>query len=184
MRGRKPKPIHDREVEGGTGGQGTVSHRPLPQKVQVGGLITAEELAEPPADLPEAGKKLWLRDVQRLIDVGIVDRVDIGALEALCTFYARAKQAGRVIKSEGMFTQGSVGQLREHPAVRIERDSWRSFLTLAEQYALTPVARTRLGIADLARRSLAADLEDRIGRPDFRPVQVLDGEVHDADVVG
>lgn len=154
-----------------------VSHRGVPEAVQVGGRATPDDLAEPPDDLPADAKDLWRRDVATLVEVGIVDRVDRAALEGLCIAYARAKQAGRVVKSEGFFTGGSRGQLREHPAVKIERESWRMFLTLAEQYALTPVARTRLGMAELGRRTLQADLHERLGAPSFEPV--IDGSVAD-----
>jgi P27 family predicted phage terminase small subunit len=170
------KSAEQRRLEGGTGRNGAVSHRPQPEIVQVGGRATPEELAEPPEHLPADAKDYWRRDVQKLIDVGIVDRVDIGGLEALCIAYARATQAGRVVKSEGLLTQGSIGQLREHPAVRIERDAWNMYQRLAEQYGITPLGRTRLGLADLSRRSMAADLAERLGKPQFERVPAQNGQ--------
>ena len=50
------------------------------------------------------------------------------------------------------------------PALRVERDAWQAFLRFAEQYALTPVARTRLGLAELHRRTLAEELDEQLGR--------------------
>src|SRR5947209_5189831 len=81
-------------------------------------------------------------------------RVDMPMLEAMSIQYARAMQARRVLRSEGLFTSGSVGQLREHPAVKIEREATTLFARLAEQFALTPASRSRLGMAELHRRSL------------------------------
>jgi len=169
--GRKPKPVEQRIREGVN-----VSHRPMPQPVLVGGRPMPGEWAQPPEDLPEDGKKLWREDVSRIIEVGIADRVDTAALESLCIAYARAKQAGRVIKSEGLFISGSYAQLREHPAVRIEAQSWDRFLRLAEQFGITPISRTRLGLAELGRRTLQHDLEERLGQPNFKPVPAQNGK--------
>jgi P27 family predicted phage terminase small subunit len=102
--------------------------------------------------------------------VGIVDRVDIPVLEQLATQYARIRQAQRVIAEVGHFELGSRGQVKEHPALKIEREATRTFLTLAEQYALTPVARTRLGLAELHRRTLQAEMTDALGTAELKPV--------------
>lgn len=147
-----------------------MSHRPLPEPVLVAGRPEAKDIAEPPAHLPEDAKDLWRNDVQKILEVGIADKIDMAALEAMCIAYARAIQAGRVVKSEGLFTQGSVGQLREHPALRIERESWMTFLRLAEQFGITPISRTRLGLAELGRRTLEHDLQERLGTPTFKRV--------------
>ncbi len=37
------------------------------------------------------------------------------------------------------------------------------FAKFAEQYALTPTARTRLGLAELKRRSLTDELDSELG---------------------
>ena len=44
----------------------------------------------------------------------------------------------------------------------IERDAQAAFLRLAEQYGLTPLARTRLGLVALKRRSLQEELQERV----------------------
>jgi P27 family predicted phage terminase small subunit len=169
---RQPKPIEQRLKEGvSASGRSDVSHRQVPRPVMIAGRPDVDELAEPPDYLPADAKALWRRDVQRLVEVGIVDRVDRGGLEAMCTCYARALQAGRVIKAEGLFAAGGHGQIRAHPAVAIEQQSWMMFFRFANDYALTPVARTRLGLAEVGRRSLTAELEDKLGRRERTIVQ-------------
>jgi len=87
-------------------------------------------------------------------------------------------KSGRAIAKEGMFTFGSRGQPREHPAVRIERDATVLYLRAAEQFGLTPVARTRLGLAELHRRSLHAEMDRALNDE-----PAIDGEaVDDGDV--
>jgi P27 family predicted phage terminase small subunit len=172
MRGRKPKPAEQRRLEGNPG------KRPLPDTVIVAGRPDVAEMAEPPDYLPEDGKDFWSETVAWLIDLGIVDRIDRFALEQVATQYARIRQAQRVIKADGHFARGSTGQLVEHPALKIERSATDLFLKLAEHYALTPIARTRLGLAELQARSLASELQDVLGEP-----EVVDDDDEDVDEV-
>jgi P27 family predicted phage terminase small subunit len=173
MRGRKPKPVEQRRLEGGR----DVSHRAVAQPLLVGGRPT-HQFDEPPDDLPDDAREFWAETIARLLEVGMLDLVDEAALRMLSTQYARWTQAGRVVAVDGHFSRGSTGQLVEHPAVRIERDAHQLFLRTAEQFGLTPMARTRLGLAELHRRSLHSEMEHALGGSD-----VLEGEVvGDGDV--
>jgi P27 family predicted phage terminase small subunit len=163
MKGRKPKPVEQRIREGNPG------HRPLPEPVLVSGRPDRGELAEPPAHLPDEAKEFWREHVSRLVEVGMVDRVDVPALEMMATQYALSRQAQRAIEEHGFFAEGSRGQMREHPAVRSQRDASTLFLRFAEQFGLTPSARARLGLAELHRRSLQAEMTDGLGAPKLRP---------------
>jgi P27 family predicted phage terminase small subunit len=99
--------------------------------------------------------------------MGIVDIIDRANLEALCMSYQRMMEARLAIAEDGPFSTGSMGQLVEHPALKIEREAQRDFLRFSEHYALTPIARTRLGLAEIARRTMQEELRERIGR---RPI--------------
>ena len=156
MRGRKPVPAEQRRLEGGR----DVSHRAVPDVLLVAGR-PADQLDIPPDDLPRDAQEYWRATVARLVEVGMIDLVDDAALRMLATQYARWRQAGRVVAEDGHFARGSVGQLREHPAVKIEREAHGLFLKTAEHFGLTPMARTRLGLAELHRRSLHAEMERR-----------------------
>jgi P27 family predicted phage terminase small subunit len=163
MQGRKPKPVEQKKAEGNPG------HRPLPEPLMVAGRPGLEEMATPPAHLPEDAKEFWRDSIVRLVEVGIIDRVDGPALEQLAVQYARIRGAQRVIAESGYFSKGSTGQIREHPALRIEREATNQFLKIAEHFALTPIARTRLGLAELHRRSLSSEMASGLGKPNLRP---------------
>ena len=178
MRGRKPKPVEQRRLEGGT----DVSHRSNPEVMLVAGRPT-HELDEPPDDLPVDAQEFWRDVVCRLVDVGMIDLIDEPALRMLATQYARWRQAGRVVNESGHFARGSIGQLREHPAVKIERESHGLFLKTAEQFGLTPMARTRLGLAELHRRSLHREMGQALGDDDSDE-PVVDGELVDDGDIG
>jgi P27 family predicted phage terminase small subunit len=159
MRGRKPTPVEQRIAEGNPG------KRPLPEPVVLERVREGDDhpLLTPPDHLPKAAKEAWLQTVPTLAKVGLLDSVDVLALEAMCIQYARARQAGVIIAAQGPVTRGSTGQLREHPSIATERNAHAMFLRFAEQYALTPSARTRLGLAELQRRQATEELADRLG---------------------
>jgi P27 family predicted phage terminase small subunit len=168
MRGRKPKPVEQRRREGGR----DVSHRPEPEMLLIAGRPQPAQLDEPPDELPVDAKRFWRDTVAKLVDAGMVDLVDEVALSMLATQYARWCQAGRVVAEFGHFATSSVGQLKEHPALKIERDAHAMFLRTAEQFGLTPVARARLGLAEIHRRTLAAEMTTALGAPELRPIVV------------
>ena len=158
MKGRPPKPTEQKLREGNPG------KRKLPEPVKVEGRPLPESLQAPEHLAPEA-KEAWDRIVPTLEQVGILDGVDMMALEAMVTQWARAKQAGRVVDEFGHAALGSTGQLVEHPALGTERAAMSLFLKFAEHYALTPVARTRLGLAEIQRKTMQQEISDKYGQP-------------------
>ena len=164
MRGRKPRSIEQRIREGNPG------KRPLPDVLIVGGRPIPSELAEPPEHLPEDGKEFWREVVPQLASIGMIDRVDVVSLELMATMFARIRQARRVIAEDGHFSLGAAGQIKEHPALKIERESIVVFSRLAESFGLNPTARARLGLAHLQGRALSAEITDLLGEPQLTPV--------------
>lgn len=153
----------------------------MPEPLLVGGRPVLGELEDPPTHLPEEAKEFWRESVTRLIEVGIIDRVDVPVLEQMSVQYARIRQAQKVIAVDGHFVPGSVGQLREHPALKIEKDATALFLKMAEHYALTPIARTRLGLAELHKRTLAKELQEGLGAPKLKKVAKQEPVLTDDD---
>ncbi len=107
----------------------------------------------------------------------MLDLIDEVALRMLATQYARWCQAGRVVAVDGHFARGAAGQLREHPAVKIEREAHGLFVKTAEQFGLTPMARTRLGLT--AAAPVHNEMEHALGSDD-----VINGEIDDDDDIG
>lgn len=66
-------------------------------------------------------------------------------------------------KVGNLIALGSTGQLTEHPAVDIARASSALVLRYLTEFAATPTARARLGLAVLEGRSLQKELEEDLG---------------------
>ena len=152
-----------------------MSHRAMPEPLLVAGR-PEHELDKPPAGLPLEAKRYWRKTVARLVEVGMIDLVDETGLKMLSTQYARWVGAGETIAKEGMFTVTAKGQPALHPAVREERDATILYLRAAEQFGLTPMARTRLGLAELHRRSLHMEMDRALDAPAIDGEAVDDGD--------
>lgn len=136
-------------------------------------------MAEPPEWLPADAKAFWRESITRLVEVGIIDFVDLPALEMLAVNYARWRQAARVVAADGHFVMAGNKNLRVHPAIKIEREASMAFLKLAEHFALTPVSRTRLGMAELHAKSLAMEIHDTLSGASEEAMEVIDLEPDD-----
>lgn len=160
---------------------GDVSHRPLPEPLLISGRPELTEFVEPPDDVGEFGAQWWREVVPQLIEVGMVDRVDEGALWILARTWDEYAKADAVVAEEGFFGAGAGGQIKEHPAVKIRARARQEYFKYAEQFGLTPMARTRFGLMDLHRRSLADELNKALSGGAEESVQ--DAEVvEDGDV--
>jgi P27 family predicted phage terminase small subunit len=157
MRGRKPIPVEQRRLEGRD-----VSHRPLPEPLLVAGRPELQELADPPEHLTAAAQDFWRDIVVQLVKVGMIDRVDRPALELICTTWDEYTKADRVVREQGFFAAGPTGTIKEHPALKMRRLARAEFFKYAEQYGLTPMARTRLGLAELHARTLEQELGEKL----------------------
>ena len=119
-------------MEGGTAGQGVVSHRPIPKVVEIAPQITNAPPA--PDDLPDKGKELWDAVMPWLCEVNAVQEVDVPALKAMCHSWAQAEHAKEVLEVQGYFVLGSMGQMTAHPAVAIMQAAHDRYLRFAQDF--------------------------------------------------
>jgi P27 family predicted phage terminase small subunit len=160
VRGPKPKPVERKRREGNPG------KRKLPAPVLIAGRTTPEA----PETLSEGAREVWDALVPRMAEVGMVDGVDTFALEALCRSAAYMQEAARQIDAEGIVIEGRNGRRYSHPASRTFWTAQAELRKWSERFGLDPSSRTRLGMQELARRSVATELEDRLGPRKLKPV--------------
>lgn len=72
----------------------------------------------------------------------------------------RRRQAAALVEEFGLLITSPTGELKANPAVKIERESAVMCLRLAQDFGLTLAARMRLGLIELAGRSLLQSLND------------------------
>jgi P27 family predicted phage terminase small subunit len=155
--------------------EGNLGKRALPEPVLVGGRPMDDDIP-PPDHLPPVAKEHWRVVVPLLLKANIIDTADLFGIEEMSIAYARRRSAAEVLAKQGLFASGSMGQMVEHPAAQMERHYSALWLRYAEHYALTPVGRTRLGLAQLQGASLADELKKALGIGEEPPAADVEGE--------
>lgn len=156
MRGRKPKPVALKLLEGNPG------KRPLPA-----GKGGASAVPACPAHLDPEAKKEWKRIVKELRVLNMLARIDRAALAAYCQLWARVvklegvvQRTGEVLTDKvvkrhyGRKNEAGVAEEIVHERTKFYRSPYaielqacyerlHSFLS---EFGLTPSSRARLGV--------------------------------------
>lgn len=161
--GRPPKPIEQKIMEGRRPGRDSGGRR-LPEPVLLGGRVRSLADIPCPASIKsEEGRSFWESFVGRLAAAGVLDLIDVFALEMMTEQYVICLRAKRVLDLQGYMTRGSTGQMVPHPAVRIVNEAQDRYLRLADHFGGTVLARSRIGLTEVSRRTLAAELDRTLG---------------------
>lgn len=150
-RGRRPKPTALRVLEGNR------SKRPLPA------FEPTPEVAAPecPPHLKGEARAEWDRITEELEKLGMVSRLERGALAAYCQCWARWVDAEEKLEQFGLLVRSPNGYPMPSPYVAIANkamDQMRAFLI---EFGMTPASRTK--VAD-ARRAPPKNPFARNGR--------------------
>lgn len=101
------------------------------------------ELPEPPGFLDDVAQYEWHRVGPDLVEQGLLTTVDLAAFTCYCLNVARMVAAEKQINVDGMVVPGPRGP-RAHPAVLIARQCGAEVRKFAQEFGLTPSARTRV----------------------------------------
>lgn len=141
---------------------GDPGHR-LPKDARSADIGESIEPVAPPQDLPPEGQELWMEVLPVLSNYGGLRSVDLPALKGMCQLWAMAERAQTSLNKQGYFTTGSTGQMVAHPAIKVVLEARNAFLRHAEQFGLTWIARSKLGLSEATRGAVLAGLEGKIG---------------------
>jgi P27 family predicted phage terminase small subunit len=154
--GRPPKPRHVKEAEGVT------RQDRLQSPARVSRRITAADVLAPPEYLTRDATSWWNEVAPALANAGLLEHTDRHVLSLAAETWAEIRAADRVLRSEGLFQQGSRSVI-PHSATRIKRDATIVFARLIAELGLSPLARTRLGVANLTGAIMAQELDRALG---------------------
>jgi len=153
-RGRKADPQRAKRGTGHSPQVGKKTTRVVPQVVD--SRLSLEIAAELPEGLP---REMFLRAVGEL--AGRLADTDFEALRMMAWSVYRHQQAQEYVERDGMVVDTPFGP-RVNPMLKVARDEAQLYLKIADQYALTFVARLRAGLLQLAGQSLMKDLHSGI----------------------
>lgn len=110
---------------------------------------------------PEA-KKEWRRLSKQLEQLGVLTELDMASFAAYCQAYARYKEAEEFITQHGSIVKTPSGYWQQVPQVAQAQTYSKIMLRLAEQFGLTPSARSRI-IAGGGDSAPADEMEELLG---------------------
>jgi P27 family predicted phage terminase small subunit len=133
VRGPAPKPTKLRLLEG--------THL---ERVNLREPIAPTELPEPPEDISPDVLKVWDYTVAQLSHMGIVSTADRDALFCYCQAVVSHRQASAILARTPVLIKGALGGMVRNPALAVARDSAYTIRQFAQEFGLTPSARTRV----------------------------------------
>ena len=132
--GRKPKPTAIKILEGNPGKRKLNENEPKPLKK-----------APPcPKWLEPEAKKEWRRLAKALEAMGVLTEADMAACAGYCQSYARWKEAEERITDRGLVIRTPSGYPQQVPYISIAQQYLKLMQQFAEQFGLTPAARSRI----------------------------------------
>ena len=151
-RGRKPTPTAIKELEGNPGKRPLNAKEPKPVK----------KARSCPKWLEPEAKKEWRRLSKQLEQLGVLTELDMASFAAYCQAYARYKEAEEFITQHGSIVKTPSGYWQQVPQVAQAQTYSKIMLRLAEQFGLTPSARSRI-IAGGGDSAPADEMEELLG---------------------
>ncbi len=140
---------------------------PAPTAIKRAGGVRADRLnpAEPvppggvlacPEFLAGEGREMWHRLTPELHARGVLTAWDADLFALVCDLYAQVGRA-RQLLGPGLLVKGRRDGLITNPAWRIYRDGIAELRALAQEFGLTPSARSRIRVPDLPEVPPPAD---------------------------
>ena len=150
--GRKPKPTNIKILEGNPGKRPLNEYEPKPLKK-----------APPcPKWLEPEAKKEWRRLAKTLEAMGVLTDADMAAFAGYCQAYARWKEAEERITDRGLVIRTPSGYPQQVPYISIAQQYLKLMQQFAEQFGLTPAARSRI-IAGNGESKAVDDMDALLG---------------------
>lgn len=138
MPGPAPTPTTLKLVHGNPGKRPLNKREPRP------------ELGRPtcPSWLPREAKAEWGRITSQLEAMKLLHKIDRGLITAWSVCWAQMHDATVQIDAEGYVTETEKGNLIQHPMVGVRNRAITQMLHLAQQFGLSPSARTRIQVGN------------------------------------
>ncbi|WP_051580631.1 phage terminase small subunit P27 family [Pseudonocardia acaciae] len=102
----------------------------------------------PPEDAAPAVLAVWRRVVAELEAMNLAFPADADCLRGYCEAVVSHRRACEVLARSGVLVKGLHGNLVRNPALQIQRDAALTMLRFAQEFGLTPSARSSIRAAE------------------------------------
>lgn len=119
-----------------------------------------EGLPECPDGASAEVRAIWNYTVDQLDHMKVLTMADRDTLYAYCEAVATHRQACRIVARDGLIVEGQMGGPAKHPIAQVVRDQATLIRGLAQEFGLTPSARStiKMNVADAKTPAGAARL--------------------------
>ena len=107
----------------------------------------SREVPKCPAWLDDYAKEEWDRVILSLSGMGILSADDRSLIVAYCAAWSDFRLASEILDRDGFTSSGKYGIVR-HPLVTVKSDATKRLLRLAQQFGLSPSARSRISTGE------------------------------------
>jgi len=133
-RGRRPKPVELRKLEGNRGKR---KLKAVPQYTPI--------TSEPPAFLDDLAKDEWIRIYSELSESGVLKTTDLMVFAAYCQAASRWQLAEIMVLEEGFIVSTPNGTPMQNPWIHVLNKSFKQLMDSASRLGLDPSSRTAIG---------------------------------------
>lgn len=142
-RGRKPKPVELKILQGNPGKRPIPDDIPQPEKLYT--------VPEAPAWLDDYAKEIWNDLALKLTKAGILSELDINVLAYYCSAASICIMARKRIEEKTMIMtfkneDGTLKHAQKSPFITVYREALDDVIRLGAQLGLSPSERARLHI--------------------------------------
>lgn len=104
-------------------------------------------LPEAAVDLAPEVREVWDRTLAELDAMGLAFACDAEALVCFCEAVVLHRRSSRVLRDEPILVDGQHGTKVRNPAIMVQKDAAERVRKFAEQFGLTPSARSSIKAA-------------------------------------
>jgi P27 family predicted phage terminase small subunit len=129
---------------------------------------TIEVGLAPPADLNEWGAKYWTDIMSEYGKIGLITRVDVGALHSVCYWFGLMNEAADIVSAKGLEVQvekhtqrGDIVMVTEtNPMIAVADKAFKNYIAMCKEFGLTPASRTKISAPDHTPKDEFAEFDN------------------------
>ena len=111
---------------------------------------------EAPSDLNEWGQRYWLDIMEEYQRLGIITKVDVGALHSVCYCFGLMNEAADIVSAKGLEVEvekvtpkgESYTVTETNPMIAVADKAFKNYIAMCREFGLTPASRTRISAPD------------------------------------
>lgn len=115
---------------------------------------------DPPRDMAPEALEVWRFTIDELRAMKLLHRCDRDVLVAYCEAVKTHREASRVLATSPLLITGQKGNLVRNPVLAIQRDAADMLRKLAQEFGLTPAARSRINMEERQTMSGSYDADN------------------------